>query len=269
MTKNFLFLFCLLVLSSCATVGGSVTGQYENIYNQTVAAGKSLTLYKSGEFQSVKEHVDQQLKIVGYDNVLASNPAVGFLVLVKDIPLAKAMAIGDAHPYRIILKYTKAGLGRTRIDLVNGSPGLLSGSTVEEDIQKLLELIGVDVDMGKKKEEIIKELIHLIDPSHQEEEALKDTFKKITRVNRSEWDRLLEEINFDVVAALYYPVYDKYFTRDEIKILVDFYSSDVGVKLARSKSDKFPRQTFTENELEAVEQFRMIGVGKKAQQIIK
>ena len=68
----------------------------------------------------------------------------GFMVLVKDIPLSKAMLIGDPHPYKIIFKYTKAGIGRTRIDLVNGSPGLFTKEEVKQDIEEVFELISAD-----------------------------------------------------------------------------------------------------------------------------
>ena len=118
------------------------------------------------------------------------------------------------------------------------------------------------------KEADIKKLVKLIDPAEQEVELLKELFRNLTKVDKSEWDRLLGEIDFDVVSALYYPTYDKYFTHDEIKELIVFYLSEPGVKMSRSKSDLFGMQNFTQEELDIIEDFSRTKIGKKYDKLL-
>lgn len=141
MNKQIIQILLISVLiNGCATT----TNGFGNIYNEAVASGRNKTIFKEGDFSTLKEDVNSKLKSVGYSKIFYSRPQEGFMVLVKDIPLSKAMLIGDAHPYKIILKYTKAGIGKIRIDLVNGSPGLFSKDEVEQDILKIADLIGTD-----------------------------------------------------------------------------------------------------------------------------
>ena len=136
----------LIILISIVFFTGCVatTSQFANVYNSAVANGKSTTILKDGDFLIVKDNVNAHFKDVGYSSVLYSSPQEGFIVVFKDIPLAKAMLIGDAHPYKIILKYTKAGVGKTRIDLVNGSTGLFAQNEVQQDISQIAELLRAD-----------------------------------------------------------------------------------------------------------------------------
>lgn len=116
--------------------------------------------------------------------------------------------------------------------------------------------------MGSEKDDDIKRLVKLIDPDDQNAEWLKALFIDVTGTKGNERTRFLEEMDFNVVAALYYPVYDKYFTHDEIKELIGFYSSNIGAKLVKSKKDGFSQQ-FTQGELSEIEQFKKTDTGKK------
>ncbi len=116
--------------------------------------------------------------------------------------------------------------------------------------------------MDSEKGKDIKRLVGLIDPSNQNEVWLKTLFKNVTKVKESEQSRFLDEMNADVVVALYYPIYDQYFTHGEIKELISFYSSDIGTKLVRSKNDGFTQQ-FTQEELNEIEQFKKTDTGRK------
>ena len=133
-----------ILIGGCATT----TNRFGNVYNEAVASGRSTTIFKEGDFSNIKDNVNDCFKNVGYEKVFYSSPQEGFMVVVKDIPLTKSMLIGDAHPYKIILKYTKAGTGKTRIDLVNGSPGLFTKDEVQRDILKIAELIGQEKEKG-------------------------------------------------------------------------------------------------------------------------
>lgn len=113
------------------------------------------------------------------------------------------------------------------------------------------------------KEDDIAELVRLIDPGEQEVVWLKKLFVDLAKVDKSEHERLLQEINFDTVVALYHPLYEKYFTHDEIKELIRFYEKEHGVKMARTKNDSFRMQSFTQEELDKIEEFKKTKLGKK------
>ncbi len=116
--------------------------------------------------------------------------------------------------------------------------------------------------MYLRKDDDIKKLVKLIDPNDKNAEWLKILFIDVTTKRRNERVRFLEEMDFNVVAALYYQIYDKYFTHDEIKELIKFYSSEIGSKLARYKSGNSSVQ-FLPNELEEIEQFKKTSTGRK------
>jgi len=113
------------------------------------------------------------------------------------------------------------------------------------------------------KEADIKRLVQLIDQANQGVEWLKELFVGTTKVDKSEHERLLREIDFDTVVALYYTLYDKYFTHDEIKELIEFYLTEHGMKMSRTKADVFGMQTFTPEEMEKIEEFKKTKIGRK------
>lgn len=135
-----LILVVLLFCSGCAT--GS--DQYGSVYNNAVSSGTNLTVVKDGDFKMLSNRINEHLKSLGYQNVLYSDPKQGFLVVVKKISVAKALIAGDPATDKIIVKYTKAGEGKTRVDLVNASINLAAQGVVDKDIQQLAELINSD-----------------------------------------------------------------------------------------------------------------------------
>ena len=139
MMKCFELLAFLIFLTGCAT-----TGSFGAVYNNAVASGKSVIIIKENDFLTIRDHVNEHFEALGYQNVIYSKPKEGFLVVVKKIPVLKSMLIGDPHTDKIILKYTKMDLRKTRIDLVNGSVNITAIKTVDADIQKMAELIRAD-----------------------------------------------------------------------------------------------------------------------------
>lgn len=135
-----LILVVLLFCSGCAT--GS--DQYGSVYNNAVSSGTNLTVVKDGDFKMLSNRINEHLRSLGYQNVLYSDPKQGFLVVVKKISVAKALIAGDPATDKIIVKYTKAGEGKTRVDLVNASINLAAQGVVDKDIQQLAELINSD-----------------------------------------------------------------------------------------------------------------------------
>lgn len=136
--------FIIPIIFALLAGGCAATNQYSGIYNEAVAGGRSVTIIKEGELTSIRSKINEHLQANKYTKVLYSDPEQGFLVTFKDIPLAQSMLIGDPHTYRIILKYTKAGEGKTRIDLVNGNPGLMIKGDIDQDIAKIADLIRAD-----------------------------------------------------------------------------------------------------------------------------
>ena len=136
--KRLIFILALLfALSGCA----ATTNIYGSMYNNAVAQGKSTVIIQDNPLRAIQDRVNAGAESLGYKKVIYSSPEEGFLVIVKEISVAKAFLIGDPHIYKIILKYTKSGPDQTRIDLVNGSTVVWAKNEVSRDIEKLAELI--------------------------------------------------------------------------------------------------------------------------------
>ena len=129
-------MFCL----GCATD----SNQYGGLYNNAVSNGTSVTLIRDGDFKTLSGRINGHLGDLGYKNVLYSEPAQGLIVVVKKLPAVKAVIAGDSTTDRMIVKYTKAGEGKTRVDLVNASTNMAAQGVVDKDIQKLAERIKED-----------------------------------------------------------------------------------------------------------------------------
>jgi len=135
----------ILTLLLCAALAGCVTTPktniYAGIYNDAVASGHSVVIIKEGDFDIMKEGVDQELDSVGYNKIIYTSPTEPFVVLVKGIEYGDPLLNGDAQSHKIFLKYTKIDAGHTRIDLVNAGTNSTVKNDIDADIQKLTELI--------------------------------------------------------------------------------------------------------------------------------
>lgn len=104
----------------------------------------------------------------------------------------------------------------------------------------------------------------------QKADALKIASESVTRVSKRFRELLPQRINFsELMEEIYYPLYDKHFTEDELRELVAFYKTPVGQKslnvLPSLMSDALhlanqvftPKVTELVNEIMAEEQIRM------------
>jgi len=136
--KKLLAVLLCLGLTGCATP----PNKYAGAYNEAVASGRSVVIVKEGDLATMQEGVDQQLSSVGYNKIVYTSPVEGFMVFVKDANFGSALLMGKAAPSdKIIIKYTNAGIGKIRIDLVNGATQISKKDEIDRDIQKLAELI--------------------------------------------------------------------------------------------------------------------------------
>ncbi len=83
-----------------------------------------------------------------------------------------------------------------------------------EDIRRLLMI----TDSGKMSVEVIKDLISSY---RHEAPEVSDKF----------WRAVEETLDKDTFIDTIIPIYDKYLTHDEIKALIEFYSSPLGKKI--------------------------------------
>lgn len=84
----------------------------------------------------------------------------------------------------------------------------------QKDIMKLLQLSG----SGELAVQVMDQLL--------------GTFEKVLpQVPQQVWDDFRKEINSDDLLKLVAPSYDKYYTHDEIRELIQFYESPIGKKL--------------------------------------
>lgn len=87
----------------------------------------------------------------------------------------------------------------------------------QKDIALLLEISGT----AKQSQLILNNLL--------------DYFKKSNPSVPSEfWDAFMDKIDMKELAALVIPVYDRYFTEEEIKSLITFYQSPLGQKIVQA-----------------------------------
>ncbi len=135
--KRIILLIVLgIVFGGCATIN-----PYRETYNEAIRKETSTTIIKEGDTKEIHPYVTKYLESLGYKRVLYSDLKQGFMVVFKDIHIAKSFLVGDPHMYRIILKYTKAGEGKTRIDLVNATSIFWAIKDVDKDIQQIAQLI--------------------------------------------------------------------------------------------------------------------------------
>ncbi len=84
----------------------------------------------------------------------------------------------------------------------------------QNDIKKLLLLTG----SGKLGVQVMNQMI----------ESFKKSFQEVPH---EFWVEFMSEVNENELMDLCIPVYDKYFTHDDIKALINFYESPAGKKL--------------------------------------
>ncbi len=87
-------------------------------------------------------------------------------------------------------------------------------SEKREDIKRLLVL----TDSGKMSVEVMKRVVF----SYQQ---------TAPEVPENFWERIGEEIEKDTYMDMLIPIYDKYLTHEDIKALLEFYSTDTGKKI--------------------------------------
>lgn len=100
----------------------------------------------------------------------------------------------------------------------------------QADIEELIELTGTSALMTQMAEAISAQMSQNIKMNNPE---ISD---KALTVMRAEVNKIFKESIPSFKAAIV-PLYDKYFTRDEIKALRKFYDSDIGKKTIKVMPD--------------------------------
>ncbi|MDR2314070.1 MAG: DUF2059 domain-containing protein [Spirochaetaceae bacterium] len=98
--------------------------------------------------------------------------------------------------------------------LILGSVVSGFSQTKEEEIMRLLELTGAK-NLAKQTLEMFIPKMKVLVPS----------------VSQEFWDLFMEKMDLDVFIKSYIPLYDRYYTLEEIKALIAFYESPVGKKV--------------------------------------
>ena len=92
----------------------------------------------------------------------------------------------------------------------------------------------------KEKEEDIRRLLELTAPRDRVNQQLNDVLgllkKSMPQVPEKVWNEVVAElrIDSDTVLQIYVPIYDRYYTAEEVKELIRFYESPLGGKLRMS-----------------------------------
>ncbi len=97
---------------------------------------------------------------------------------------------------------------------VGGTVGFSQSSSKIENIKKLLDLTG----SGKMGAQVAQTMISSFQESY-------------SNVPNEYWESVKKEINADDIVALVIPIYDKYYTEEDIQKLIEFYESPIGKKV--------------------------------------
>ena len=92
--------------------------------------------------------------------------------------------------------------------------GFSQNTSKTENIKLLLEMTG----SGKIGVQVI-------------ENTVSNFRKSLPDVPEEFWDNILKEVNPDALVKLIIPIYEKYYTEDDIKKVIEFYQSPVGQKM--------------------------------------
>ncbi|MDR2072622.1 MAG: DUF2059 domain-containing protein [Spirochaetaceae bacterium] len=100
------------------------------------------------------------------------------------------------------------------IILVFGSVFSASSQTKEEEIMRLLDLMGTK-NLAKQTIEMFIPRMQVLAPS----------------VPKEFWDLFIEKMDLDLFIKAYVPLYDRHYTLEDIRALITFYESPVGKKV--------------------------------------
>lgn len=95
-----------------------------------------------------------------------------------------------------------------------GTASFSQSSSKIENIKKLLDLTG----SGKMGAQVAQSMISSFQESY-------------SNVPNEYWESVKKEINADDIVALVIPIYDKYYTEEDIQKLIEFYESPIGKKV--------------------------------------
>jgi hypothetical protein len=87
------------------------------------------------------------------------------------------------------------------------------------------------------KEKLIRELIEISEMTRMGEQVMNRMFKMMKKqhpeISDSHWKKLRQGMDMKELVDKLVPIFDKYYTKTDIKKLIEFYESDVGQKLIR------------------------------------
>ena len=128
-----------LCLSGCAS--HAAMDKYGILFNEKLESGQYQRIETYKPFQVIRDTSLRKCQSLGYKKFIYSVPDQGFLVLMKDKPIATAFLWGRANPHLLLLKFSESETGDIRIDFVNGSENRIVQSEVDKDIQYLVKVI--------------------------------------------------------------------------------------------------------------------------------
>lgn len=133
--RKMLFAMGLLVmLTGCMSLAGN---RYERQFNEAVASGTSRVMIVEEPFDALLKRFVLATVDLGYKKSIYQQSSQGFFVMVKDPKLLNALLSGNAMNHLMMVKFTKNGPGKTRIDLVNAATDFFAIRAVNADIERL------------------------------------------------------------------------------------------------------------------------------------
>jgi|GEM_PF-1973129 len=135
---NYSWVFILALVLSASGCG--LFKSHREIFNESVAKGKSVSFTVEAPFEEVDEAVVNNFGYKGYTRHIYLDEADGFIVLIKDADVRLTLRDQGRMTHSVMIKFTDAGGGGTHVEMVNRSTKPLARMEVQNDILGIQDL---------------------------------------------------------------------------------------------------------------------------------
>jgi len=102
---------------------------------------------------------------------------------------------------------------------------------------KSAEASAEDGEISEEKEKLIRELIEVSKMTRMGKQVMDRMFQMMKQqhpdIPEKYWTQVREDLDMDELVEKLIPIFDKYYTKSDLKKLLEFYKSPVGQKLVK------------------------------------
>lgn len=113
------------------------------------------------------------------------------------------------------------------------APGVVQAQSEGESAEASAE----DGEISEEKEKLIRELIEVSKMTRMGKQVMDRMFQMMKQqhpdIPEKYWTQVREDLDMDELVEKLIPIFDKYYTKSDLKKLLEFYKSPVGQKLVK------------------------------------